>query len=109
MITSVAEPPIWKPKLPPSIMTVPGADQTPTPARHVTFSVLAPDQESRALLAGDDYDALGVGQQVFRDAFIRCRHDLGEHDRGFVEPLYRIVVFGQQGRNRQGRDRQSSR
>src|SRR6185312_14319504 len=30
MITSVSEPPTWKPKLPPSIRTVPGADQ---PAR----------------------------------------------------------------------------
>jgi len=30
MIKSVSDPPIWKPTLPPSMRTVPGADQ-PTP------------------------------------------------------------------------------
>ena len=63
MKTSISEPPIWKPTLPPSIRIEPGADQpTPPGFRHVTnpLPYLPPTTKAAFLRSGNDDDALGL-------------------------------------------------
>ena len=60
------------------------------PAGHIAFAKLSTDQKGRGFHPGNNDDATGVRQQVLRDAFVRCRHHLGEHCSGFVQPLSRL-------------------
>ena len=83
-----------------------GAGRRPTasalaPAGQVSLAVLATDQEGRGLHGRNDDDAVSVFQQFLRDALIGSSHDFGEHRGGFVQPFHGVVVFGQQGHNRQ--------
>ena len=104
MIKSVVEPPIWKPTLPPSMRTVPGADQPgPVLFRQDTypFPYLPPTRKAAVFSEGTmtmqwAFASMSFGMPLSGVAMIS-----GEHRGGFLQPLYRIVVFGQQGHNRQ--------
>ena len=72
-------------------------------ARDVALSVLAADDECSRLQLRDDHDAVGLLEQLRRNALVRRAHDLGQHGRCFVQAPGRLVVLGAHGRKREYR------
>ena len=104
MIRSVVEPPIWKPTLPPSMRTVPGADQpVPLLLRHDTypFPYLPPTRNAAVFRLGTmtmqwAFASMSCGMPLSGVAMISENTAAASFSR-FTE----FVVFGQQGHNRQ--------
>lgn len=85
MIKSVSDPPIWKPTLPPSMRTVPGADHPAcVPAGQNALAIFPAEYESRRLEPRHDHDAMGIFEQFIRDAFVRRVHDFRKYSSCFV-------------------------
>ena len=75
MIRSVADPPIWKPTLPPSMRTVPGADQpAPVLLRHdrYPFPYFPPTTKAAVFKIRNQHDAVGLLDELLRNALVRA-------------------------------------
>jgi hypothetical protein len=56
-----------------------------------TFAVLRSDDEPAAFDGWDNNDAVRLREQIPRDAFVLCTHDLVENRLGIANSLRRVV------------------
>ncbi len=93
-IRSDSEPPICRPKLPPSIRIAAGADQPAPPGRrHMAKPrpYFGAEDEAGAFHVGDDDDALRLVHQVLRNAFVGGVHHVRDHIRGCIQTICRLL------------------
>ena len=62
----------------------------------IGLPVLPAKDERRRLELRHDDDAMGLLEEILRNALVRRCHDLGQHGRGRVQSLCRFIVLREQ-------------